>query len=1055
MVNKILMPALLPTMEEGTLAKWLVKEGDEITLGDLLAEIETDNATMKLEAVDEGIIGEILVPEGSEGVRVNTAIAVLVGLPAPSTTPDSSAAKADVSEDLPTLPKGQLALRQISSNISQRAAEQRIHEGVLTDVAFLARSSDYTLQLNVGAFNEILDEKLNDFQARADSFQDQHFTDKRLFAWCAAVRRLTGHFNIANKHFLDNTGSFIDNEAYIEKCTSLISSGLLEVERRFGGNLETVVDWMHRYSDQDIAARRLLAQAMNYLGRYAYKFRFLEAYEDNILPLLRGRVDVLTALTGAAMLPIASPKSRVLSEMEKNADRLAEFFDPTNPENYTCLSDDFLNYTPRVKNALSATVRSLINLSRHEDVLLICSRMNLDASTLVEHRLIALFMPSLLLRSQNLESIESALRSALAGKPHFDLQILLAELLVRMGRPDEAIPILMEMTSDDIKSYSHLSAIARLSESLLPASDQKKLLTHAEKAVEKLTARPIWLGDENTVSRVADVERMQREQGVFDDYAKAIKLLLDKSELTPGSSEDLSSGDRIVLFSMIEDRVSPVVLVPLMPILQRSGARFYNLIDDGMTNEVVRPWPFSPRLTLNFEALQSPGNEKNKLLNDWIVSPQDREISCNGVNYYEGFYERVSRILKVYNVDWELPYSKHFLDMWLRQSDRAIAALDKAGIVLRERGAKATLISLQSQFAPYFVLKMYADHHSDLFEHVTISSSYENWATNVSGQPVSSLTLLNNTLFPQPSAPAFGRRDHFENWFATEFPKSRGSFLEVTNRMTEIRRSGELSQKAQELLDLIQTEKAVHEPEMLETAEKGSLDKRPVKVFCVLGKIPYDLAVPYQGGPAHQDIKDWINHTVEVFSDQKDLLLIKPHPHELNYAISHKPNETFLDLISNKNLPDNIIILPYQGISLQDLFPVVDHFICWNGSSIPEIGSQGLSIMACDDWGGNNYPVNVKLPRDREHYEAMLRGAAEITMHREFQARCAAYISYMVEAPFAISNPYVGRSATNTDFNRAWVNWDNFTPQKLRALNNRADLINMMLLGKKTKASGF
>ncbi|PJE29543.1 Dihydrolipoyllysine-residue acetyltransferase component of pyruvate dehydrogenase complex [Pseudooceanicola marinus] len=78
MPTEILMPALSPTMEEGTLAKWLVKEGDTVSSGDLLAEIETDKATMEFEAVDEGVIGKILVSEGSEGVKVNTPIAVLL-----------------------------------------------------------------------------------------------------------------------------------------------------------------------------------------------------------------------------------------------------------------------------------------------------------------------------------------------------------------------------------------------------------------------------------------------------------------------------------------------------------------------------------------------------------------------------------------------------------------------------------------------------------------------------------------------------------------------------------------------------------------------------------------------------------------------------------------------------------------------------------------------------------------------------------------------------------------------------------------------------------------
>ena len=74
---EILMPALSPTMEEGNLAKWLKKEGDQVSAGDVIAEIETDKATMEVEAVDEGVIARIVVPEGAQDVAVNEVIAVL------------------------------------------------------------------------------------------------------------------------------------------------------------------------------------------------------------------------------------------------------------------------------------------------------------------------------------------------------------------------------------------------------------------------------------------------------------------------------------------------------------------------------------------------------------------------------------------------------------------------------------------------------------------------------------------------------------------------------------------------------------------------------------------------------------------------------------------------------------------------------------------------------------------------------------------------------------------------------------------------------------------
>lgn len=98
------MPALSPTMEEGTLAKWLVKEGDSVSSGDLMAEIETDKATMEFEAVDEGIIAKILIPEGTDNVKVGEVIALIAeegedvgaaasaSVSAPKTTPPAAEA---------------------------------------------------------------------------------------------------------------------------------------------------------------------------------------------------------------------------------------------------------------------------------------------------------------------------------------------------------------------------------------------------------------------------------------------------------------------------------------------------------------------------------------------------------------------------------------------------------------------------------------------------------------------------------------------------------------------------------------------------------------------------------------------------------------------------------------------------------------------------------------------------------------------------------------------------------------------------------------------------
>ncbi|MFN3470710.1 MAG: biotin/lipoyl-containing protein, partial [Novosphingobium sp.] len=108
MAIELKMPALSPTMEEGTLARWLVKAGDEVKSGDILAEIETDKATMEFEAVDEGVIAELLVAEGTEGVKVGTVIATIKGeddaaaaVPAAAAPAAATPPSAPAAEDAP------------------------------------------------------------------------------------------------------------------------------------------------------------------------------------------------------------------------------------------------------------------------------------------------------------------------------------------------------------------------------------------------------------------------------------------------------------------------------------------------------------------------------------------------------------------------------------------------------------------------------------------------------------------------------------------------------------------------------------------------------------------------------------------------------------------------------------------------------------------------------------------------------------------------------------------------------------------------------------------
>ena len=154
MATEILMPALSPTMEEGTLAKWLVKEGDAVSSGDVIAEIETDKATMELESIEDGILGKILIAEGTAGVKVNTPIAIVgedgedmnAASTAQAPAPQAAASEAEIPSPAPAQPMAPAAPPPIDASPDwQEGAEmktQTVREALRDAMAEEMRSDE-------------------------------------------------------------------------------------------------------------------------------------------------------------------------------------------------------------------------------------------------------------------------------------------------------------------------------------------------------------------------------------------------------------------------------------------------------------------------------------------------------------------------------------------------------------------------------------------------------------------------------------------------------------------------------------------------------------------------------------------------------------------------------------------------------------------------------------------------------------------------------------------------------------------------------------------------
>ncbi|MDC1348224.1 pyruvate dehydrogenase complex dihydrolipoamide acetyltransferase [Amylibacter sp.] len=191
----IQMPALSPTMEEGTLAKWLVKEGDTVESGDVMAEIETDKATMEFEAVDEGIIGKIIVPEGSAGIKVNEIIAILLedGEDTSDIETNDPENKQDVvdiiknDEKTPVIKSENTVLKLSKERIFATPLARRIAQSTNVDLANIKGSGPYgrIVKADVQSNNVIAIEKTPKTQITSSAtsesiktmYKDREFTE--------------------------------------------------------------------------------------------------------------------------------------------------------------------------------------------------------------------------------------------------------------------------------------------------------------------------------------------------------------------------------------------------------------------------------------------------------------------------------------------------------------------------------------------------------------------------------------------------------------------------------------------------------------------------------------------------------------------------------------------------------------------------------------------------------------------------------------------------------------------------------------------------------------
>jgi len=385
------------------------------------------------------------------------------------------------------------------------------------------------------------------------------------------------------------------------------------------------------------------------------------------------------------------------------------------------------------------------------------------------------------------------------------------------------------------------------------------------------------------------------------------------------------------------------------------------------------------------------------LKNSWEIDWQNKKVICDGINYYQGFYERISTSVRRYFININ---AKHCYNEFIQNLVRADTCLYVCKMIyseiVQQTNIPVTFISGNSHVVPYSIFRDFSmNKNHDRLGFINCNVAYESYFSNVGSKFASTMAVTDMTLYPTIRAPFMARKDKFDIWY--EKNKENKKYLKIAQEQINVNRVGSTSNKRElEIIDFLKKEKL-----------SGK------KIVCAFGKVPVDLNVPFDGGPAHKDMADWINHTVKICGKDKDIiLLVKPHPHELKPEIALDLVESFHDLITEE-VQDNIYLLGHKDINGHALAPYLDLAVLYNGSTALELTAQGIPVMLTSYFGKYDYPVELNYPENREDYEHFLLSKKYPKPSEAVKQKSAFLISYLGTEEVSTLNLYSKRQLTN------------------------------------------
>lgn len=382
------------------------------------------------------------------------------------------------------------------------------------------------------------------------------------------------------------------------------------------------------------------------------------------------------------------------------------------------------------------------------------------------------------------------------------------------------------------------------------------------------------------------------------------------------------------------------------------------------------------------------------------------KLTWRDIDLSHAMWESATIHRRRYSVDFSCPALIRHLEGYVAWTNTYIRILENARISSSAAGIPFVFIAPDVHRLPNAAFRLYCEKYGDPKEFFCVhtTNAYENYFSNFTSEVSTRLSLQNITATPCVRTAFLPEPEEFDNWYLRNRDRVP-EMLRAVKHVVRIRRSTGEAHRSPDAEACLSRISAWH--------NAGG------QVACLFGKVVCDLAVPYDGGPAHASMRDWLNHSIAAVRDSNVLLLVKPHPHEHKNDIGLFLTEHFEDLIEEP-LPDNAVILGHNWFDMHELGGHIDLGILYNGTAAVELGLMGIPAVLCSHFGPIDYPIGHTAPRNRNHYERLVQFEESVVVAPDLRERSAAWLTYLNSEDVSAPYRYYARQMTNRVIYPPW-----------------------------------